>query len=160
MYFRPERSPGAQPGERSAEMARRPPALRFTVGERVRCRVSQSEWAPGCVVQLWYREPDWPEGQQAPYQVELDDGGLIFAPFDRDELIRAEATFEELRYAEAREDAQASARYREDIAARFTRKHPALYEPAELARFLTPALKEARAWLGLGLELGLGLGLR
>ena len=137
MYFRPKRCAGA-----AAKMTARA-GLRFTVGERVRCRVSQSEWAPGCVVQLWYREPDWPEGQQAPYQVELDDGGLIFAPFDRDELIRAEATFEELRYAEAREDAQASARYREDIAARFTRKHAALYEPAELARFLTPALKEA-----------------
>ena len=149
-------SPQALSWRSLPKMTGRAPALRFTVGERVRCRVSQSEWAPGCVVQLWYREPDWREGQQAPYQVELDDGGLIFAPFDRDELIRAEATFEELRYAEAREDAQASARYREDIAARFTRKHAALYEPAELARFLNPALKEARAWLGSGFELGLG----
>ena len=116
-------------------------ALRFTVGERVRCRVSQSEWAPGCIAQLWYREPDWPEGRLVPYQVELDDGRLIFAPLDKDELIRAAATFEKLLYAEEREGEQASARYREDIEARFTRKHPAIYQPAELQRFLNPTLQ-------------------
>lgn len=123
--------------------AARAPALRFTVGERVRCRVSQSEWAPGCVAQLWYHEPGWPETRLVPYQVELDDGRLIFAPLDKDELIRAEATFEKLLYAEEREGEQANARYREDIEARFTRKHPAIYEPAELQRFLNPALKDA-----------------
>ena len=63
-------------------------ALRFSVGERVRCRVSPSEWAPGCVAQLWYREPDWPEGQLAPYQVKLDDGGLIYCPADQDTCVR------------------------------------------------------------------------
>ena len=113
------------------------------MGERVRCRVSQSEWVPGCVAQLWYHEPGWPETRLVPYQVELDDGRLIFAPLDKDELIRAEATFEKLLYAEEREGEQANARYREDIEARFTRKHPAIYEPAELQRFLNPALKDA-----------------
>ena len=54
-----------------------------------------------------------------------------------------EATFEKLLYAEEREGEQANARYREDVEARFTRKHPAIYEPAELQRFLNPALKDA-----------------
>jgi len=63
----------------------RPPP-RFAVGERVECNVDS--WMLGEVVRHWYREPGWPEGQVVPYQVKLDSGMTIFAPFDEDECIR------------------------------------------------------------------------
>ena len=53
------------------------------------CRTGPSSWASGRVVQLHYREPAWPRGRVAPYQVALDDGDLIFAPADDDGVIRA-----------------------------------------------------------------------
>jgi hypothetical protein len=62
--------------------------LRFALGTEVLCLVGPNEWAPGKVSQLWYRESDWPEGSFAPYQIILDDGRAIFAPFDNDHLIR------------------------------------------------------------------------
>ncbi len=37
-------------------------------------------WAPGSIVALHYSEPNWPPGQVAPYQIQLDDGRLIYAP--------------------------------------------------------------------------------
>lgn len=39
------------------------PQLRFSVGDRVACRVGPhpvTGWAPGRVVRLFYREPNWP----------------------------------------------------------------------------------------------------
>ena len=47
------------------------------------------EWIPGVVVKHDYREPKWPEGKVAPYQVRLDDGRVIFAPIDDDRVIRS-----------------------------------------------------------------------
>jgi hypothetical protein len=35
-----------------------------------------------------YRDEYMPPGMVAPYQVKLDNGGLIYAPQDSDELIR------------------------------------------------------------------------
>ena len=35
-----------------------------------------------------YREPKWPEGKVAPYQVKLCDGRKIFAPLDDERVIR------------------------------------------------------------------------
>ena len=67
--------------------------LRFVVGSRVECRIGEDPvtgWAAGAVVQLMYREANWPEGVCAPYQVQLDDERLIFAPHDIDQVIRAE----------------------------------------------------------------------
>jgi hypothetical protein len=66
-----------------------PPDLRFTVGTPVECRVGPTDWAPGTIVQLWYKEPNWPEGAVAPYKILLDDGRAIFAPADMDQVIRA-----------------------------------------------------------------------
>jgi len=63
-------------------------SLRFEVGTRVVCRVGQDEWEEGKIVQLWYREPDWPENKTVPYQAQLDDGTLIFVPADTDTLCR------------------------------------------------------------------------
>jgi len=64
------------------------PQLRFEVGTYVLCRVGPSDWCPGQVAQLWYREPNWPDGAFAPYKIKLDDGREIFAPADMDEIIK------------------------------------------------------------------------
>jgi hypothetical protein len=67
------------------------PPLRFDIGDRVECRVGPHPvkgWAPGRVIQLNYSEPDWPPNMEAPYQIALQDGRLIFAPQDTDMVIR------------------------------------------------------------------------
>jgi hypothetical protein len=71
------------------------PELRFDVGSRVLCRLGPNAWTPGTVVMLWYREDNWPPGSFAPYQVKLDDGRLIFAPADMDQVIKAAPSEEE-----------------------------------------------------------------
>jgi G3E family GTPase len=60
--------------------------LRFKVGQAVICNVGS--WTPGKIIKLKYREPSWPAEKLAPYQVELHDGRLIFAPIDDDRVIR------------------------------------------------------------------------
>lgn len=75
------------------EDAEWPPAaepidLRFSVGTLVLCRVGPTDWAPGVVKQLWYREANWPPNSYAPYKISLDDGRDIYAPADLDQIIR------------------------------------------------------------------------
>ena len=126
-------------------MLGRDTSLRFGIGERVCCRVSQTDWAAGTVVALNYREDLWPDGRVAPYQVQLDgeNAPLIYAPFDDDNLIRAEATFEQLEYEDNKSQEQHSVDYRDDVIGRYPRKHPELFEPSELPRFLDPRLRVA-----------------
>ena len=62
--------------------------LRFSKETRVECCVGKNQWLTGTVVALWYSEPDFPSGFFAPYQVQLDDDRLIFAPDDSDRCIR------------------------------------------------------------------------
>ena len=60
--------------------------LRFNIGDAVECRIGADPvtgWAGGKVAMLWYRESNWPKNSKAPYQVQLDDGKLIFAPVDK-----------------------------------------------------------------------------
>ena len=64
--------------------------LRFGVGDPVRCKVSATQWKKGTVVALHYREDPWPEDMVAPYQVQLNNGPLIYAPQDDDRLIQAD----------------------------------------------------------------------
>uniref|UniRef100_A0A7S2FLE7 Uncharacterized protein n=1 Tax=Florenciella parvula TaxID=236787 RepID=A0A7S2FLE7_9STRA len=67
------------------------PELRFANGSKVQCRVGADPvtgWAAGTIVALWYREEAWPSGTYAPYQIQLDDGRLIFAPRDEDMVVR------------------------------------------------------------------------
>lgn len=60
----------------------------FAIGDRVVCNTDDG-WKEGVVVDLNYREDDWPEDRPpAPYQVELTDGRLVFAPRHAPELIR------------------------------------------------------------------------
>jgi hypothetical protein len=68
-----------------------PESLRFTIGSYVECRVGPDPvtgWAPGRIIKVVYREDHWPPGVTAPYQIELSDGRLIFAPQDTDAVIR------------------------------------------------------------------------
>ena len=60
--------------------------LRFGVGERVRCIVAGT-WQAGVVVKLGY----WAGRSMCPYQVELDDGSLVYAPHDTNAVIRPES---------------------------------------------------------------------
>ena len=71
-------------------------ALRFAVGDRVRCKTSAAQWKRGTVVKLNYRDDRWPEGRSAPYQIELETGVLIYAPQDMDSLVRADDGMEEI----------------------------------------------------------------
>merc|ERR1712192_182146 len=65
-------------------------SLRFGVGTRVKCMTGNRKWSHGVVVKQLYREDFMPPGMVAPYQVKLDNGDLIYAPGDEDELIRKE----------------------------------------------------------------------
>lgn len=64
-------------------------ALRFEVGAAVECNLGNGEWAEGKVVARYHREPSWPSGEWAPYQVSLHGKGVVWAPQDTDECIRA-----------------------------------------------------------------------
>ena len=59
------------------------------VGDAVECNTG--EWSKGTIVALFYRDEGMPPGMTAPYQVQLDDGRLIYAPADDDQLIRAQS---------------------------------------------------------------------
>ena len=72
--------------QEAREVLRSRTPLRFKVGDRVKCCVDEGRWASGTVIKLW-----WWQGFYAPYQVELDEGRLIFAPEDSDGCIRREA---------------------------------------------------------------------
>ena len=66
--------------------------LRFDIGRRVRCRIGPDPvrgWRAGRVVKHYYRESKWAPDKFVPYQVQLDDGTLIYAPRDKDKLIQA-----------------------------------------------------------------------
>ena len=65
-------------------------SLRFKVGDAVECRHA-SGWLKGTVVKHLYREDDSPPGFMAPYQVKLDNGTLIYAPVDTEDVIRGAA---------------------------------------------------------------------
>ena len=69
-------------------------ALRFGRGARVVCntgRKADAPWEAGTVVALYHREEDWAPGEVVPYQVRLNDGTLIYAPFDADGCIRLQS---------------------------------------------------------------------
>ena len=61
--------------------------LRFDIGSKVECNLGPEQWIEGTVVAHDYIEDGW--DKPAPYQVQLKDGTLIFAPIDEDWVIRA-----------------------------------------------------------------------
>jgi hypothetical protein len=64
--------------------------LRFVVEDEVSCNVGGA-WRTGRVRCVWWQEPSWPADRWAPYQVELSDGTVIYAPMDDDKAIRRAA---------------------------------------------------------------------
>lgn len=63
-------------------------ALRFPLGARVECK-AEHKWTTGTVIAYWYTQSSFPKGMCVPYQVELDNGKLMYAPRDDDNHIRA-----------------------------------------------------------------------
>ena len=55
--------------------------LRFKVGDRIIANTEDGTEA-GVIIALHYRVHGWPKEIVAPYQIQLDDGTLIFAPAD------------------------------------------------------------------------------
>ena len=76
-----------------------PGNLRFQVGDRVECMVGENLYGTGRIVKLDYREPSWPPGKIAPYQIKMDretadrlgvpfQHALIYSDWDDDIKIR------------------------------------------------------------------------
>jgi ankyrin repeat protein len=61
--------------------------LRFPIGSQVLCQTSDG-WEAGTIVDHWYTQQGFPPGFFAPYQVQLNDGTLIFVPEDIPQLCR------------------------------------------------------------------------
>ena len=68
--------------------AKRAAKLRFKIGDEVECNLGFNKWKTGKVISLFFRDESMPPGMTAPYQVQLDEGDIIFAPADKEELIR------------------------------------------------------------------------
>ena len=63
-------------------------SLRFDIGDPVECNTSDG-WVAGVVAGRMYRDDFMPPGMVAPYQIELHNGTMIWAPEDDDDFIRA-----------------------------------------------------------------------
>ncbi len=63
-------------------------ALRFKVGDRVEANAADGGWKTGKIVELMYRSDFMPQGFVAPYQIQLEDGTLIYAPADDNACVR------------------------------------------------------------------------
>jgi len=50
--------------------------------------MNTGSYVSGKIVAHWWRAPNWPPNQFAPYQVRLDNGQLIFVPFDDPNIVR------------------------------------------------------------------------
>jgi len=69
-------------------------AIRFKVGDPVECHMGSAEWPAGKIVETNIQDVTlnarngWHKDTLCPYKVQLDDGRLIFAQDDADDLIR------------------------------------------------------------------------
>ena len=53
------------------------------------CKTGKKEWSAGEVVALMFHDDEsMPPGKVVPYQVKLDSGDLVYAPTDKDAIIR------------------------------------------------------------------------
>ena len=59
------------------------------MGAQVQARIGDDKWAAATVVALWWRVEEWPQPKVAPYQMQLEDGDLIFAPVDSASFVLA-----------------------------------------------------------------------
>jgi len=70
-----------QSGRKDAKASK----YRFKVGYTVLCRTNDG-WEAGTIIKLDYQNPG--ESEKHPYQVELDNGRLIFCPYDEDTVVK------------------------------------------------------------------------
>jgi ankyrin repeat protein len=52
----------------------------------MKCKTGENEWCPGTVVGVCYHQATWEADIAIPYQVELDDGLLVYVPKDTDDV--------------------------------------------------------------------------
>ena len=131
---------------------------RFDIDDRVCCRTGTTSWERGTIVALDYREEGWRAGLVAPYQIALDDGRLIYAPADNEQLIKSEAQFDEMLSRvgahetqqllydgndESDEQHTVPRDHREFVESHYPRKHPKLFDPSELPALLDPQFAAA-----------------
>jgi len=65
--------------------------LQFKICDRIEFMKS-GDYVPGTVMKLWPKNDFFAKGGIVPYEVMLDGGTLVFAPWDDDEFIRASDT--------------------------------------------------------------------
>jgi len=82
--IRASKSPG-NPPSRVVENGLK--QLRFKVGTRVEC-MTETGLNPGTVIKHWYGKNDFDNDFKVPYQIQLDNGQKIYAPYDVDACIR------------------------------------------------------------------------
>lgn len=71
--------------------------FRFPVGTNVMCNLGTKGWKLGKIIELNYREENWPSEKYAPYQVMLEeDHTLIYVPEDNQRFCK-KATYRDLR---------------------------------------------------------------
>ena len=78
-----------------ANLARREAALRFQVGDAIKCVVDDGTWEGGTVVSRLYRCEDMPPGVLAAYEIQLDEddpGDTTYCVPDDERVIRAAKT--------------------------------------------------------------------
>ena len=65
-------------------------ALRFAVGDRVLCKGGPGDepWIPATITSLMWRSEDMEPGMVAPYQIKTDQGDILSAPADDNDLVR------------------------------------------------------------------------
>lgn len=62
--------------------------LRFQKGMGVTCFCGEQGWLPGMITKVHIADPDVFKGRPTPYQVQLQNSSLIYAPSDDDQVIR------------------------------------------------------------------------
>ena len=61
------------------------PELRFNIGDRVYCNFGRDGWESGTIAMRHCKRDD---GRYHPYYVQLDKGGFVFVPYDKDKTIK------------------------------------------------------------------------
>ena len=77
------------------------PARRFAIGDVVMANMGRGRWKLGKILHQNYREESWEPGQVAPYVIELEAGGSVFAPVDNDNVVKRASPEEAKRVREA-----------------------------------------------------------
>eukprot|EP00316_Scyphosphaera_apsteinii_P008368 CAMPEP_0119308818 /NCGR_PEP_ID=MMETSP1333-20130426/12785_1 /TAXON_ID=418940 /ORGANISM="Scyphosphaera apsteinii, Strain RCC1455" /LENGTH=454 /DNA_ID=CAMNT_0007312675 /DNA_START=1 /DNA_END=1365 /DNA_ORIENTATION=+ len=78
-----------------ANLEKKLKALRFDIGQRVLCKTGEGDtgWSLGTVSKLmWRDDDDMDPGMVAPYQLLMDNGDILSAPADSDDLVRMAPT--------------------------------------------------------------------